>query len=80
MRLSRLILFLIFVLFTSAALAAKSDKTLVCHVGNQLGSNGETYQENAECDIEPPYIGDHEPALNDAERMKSRTQAADAKH
>lgn len=58
MRIARLILFLIFVLFASAALAAKPENTLVCHVGNELGSNGESYLDNADCDILPPYGGD----------------------
>ena len=58
MRIARLILFLIFVLFTSAALAAKPEKTLVCHVGNELGSSGETYQDNPDCTIPVEWVGD----------------------
>lgn len=55
---TRTLLYIVFVLFASTALAAKSDKTLVCHVGTELGSNGESYQDNPNCDILPPYDGD----------------------
>ena len=49
MRLSRLILFLIFVLFASAALAAKPEKSLVCHVGSDRGSADQAYLDNIDC-------------------------------
>lgn len=47
-----------FLLLSASLFAAKPDKELVCHVGSQLGSNGESYQENPNCDILPPYVGD----------------------
>ena len=55
---TRIILSIVFVLFASAALAAKPDKTLVCHVGSQLGSMDETYQDIPDCTIAPEWIGD----------------------
>ena len=58
MQFTRILLSIVFVLIASTALAAKPEKTLVCHVGSELGSNGETYQENPECLILPPYAGD----------------------
>ncbi|MCW8925885.1 MAG: hypothetical protein OQJ84_06480 [Xanthomonadales bacterium] len=58
MKLTRIFLSLVLFVFVSTALAAKPEKDLVCHVGNELGSNGETYQQNPECDILPPYEGD----------------------
>ena len=42
----------------STALAAKPENILVCHVGNELGSNDESYQQNPDCLILPPYDGD----------------------
>ena len=47
-----------FLLLSASLFAAKVDKELVCHVGSQLGSNGESYQENPNCDILLPYVGD----------------------
>lgn len=47
-----------FLLLSTSLFAAKPEKELVCHVGSQLGSNGESYQENPNCDILPPYVGD----------------------
>lgn len=49
---------LVFVLIASNALAAKPAKTLVCHVGNALGSNDETYQQNPDCTIPSDWPGD----------------------
>lgn len=46
---SKIILSIVFVLFASTALAAKPVKELVCHVGNDKGSNDETYMENPDC-------------------------------
>jgi hypothetical protein len=58
MYLTRIVLSIVFVLFASTALAAKPDKTLVCHVGNELGSMGETYMDNPDCTIPPEWVGD----------------------
>ena len=45
-------------LFVSTGFAAKKEKTLICHVGSELGSNDESYQDNPNCDVLPPYDGD----------------------
>jgi len=47
-----------FLLLSASLFAAAPDKELVCHVGSQLGSNGESYQENPNCDMLLPYVGD----------------------
>ena len=36
-------------LLTAGAAVAKQEKTLICHVGNELGSDGATYLENPDC-------------------------------
>ena len=56
---TRILLSIVFVLFASTALAAKPDKILVCHVGNELGSMGETYMDNPDCIIPPEWVGDY---------------------
>ena len=56
---TRILLSIVFVLFASTALAAKPGKILVCHVGNELGSSEETYQDNPDCTIPPEWVGDH---------------------
>jgi hypothetical protein len=39
----QLILFCTLILFATTGLAAKQEKTLICHVGNEMGPNGEVY-------------------------------------
>ena len=39
--------------------AARQEKSLVCHVGNQLGSQGETWLENPNCDIPEGWEGEY---------------------
>jgi hypothetical protein len=46
---TRILLAIVFVLFASTALAAKPDKTLVCHVGNEEGPGGEVYLDDPGC-------------------------------
>jgi len=36
-------------LLAAGAAVAKQEKTLICHVGNELGSDGATYLENPDC-------------------------------
>jgi hypothetical protein len=48
---TRILLSIVFVLFASTALAAKPDNILVCHVGSELSSIGETYMENPDCTL-----------------------------
>jgi hypothetical protein len=55
---TRILLSIVFVLFASTALAKKPAKILVCHVGNELGSMGETYMDNPDCTIPPEWVGD----------------------
>ena len=38
---------------------AKQEKSLVCHVGNQLGSQGETWMENRNCEVPEGWEGDY---------------------
>ena len=49
MKLTRIFLSLVLIVFVSTALAAKPDKELVCHVGNDMGSANQTYMENPDC-------------------------------
>lgn len=49
MHLTRILLSIVFVLSASTALAAKPEKTLVCHVGNEEGLGGETYLDDPGC-------------------------------
>lgn len=43
MRLLQVILAITFLLFTVTGFAARQEKILICHVGNELGPNGEEY-------------------------------------
>ena len=58
MHFTRILLSIVFILSASTALAKKPDKILVCHVGNELGSMDETYQDNPDCTIPPEWVGD----------------------
>lgn len=49
MHFTRILLSIVFVLFASTALAAKPEKTLVCHVGNEVGPGGEVYLDDPGC-------------------------------
>ena len=49
---------LIFLLFASTAVA-KQQKTLICHVGNELGSDGATYLENPDCTPPEGYTAEN---------------------
>lgn len=49
MHFTRILLSVAFVLFASTALAAKPEKALVCHVGNEEGPGGETYLADPGC-------------------------------
>ena len=42
----------------SSSVFAKKEKILVCHVGNQLGSDGATYLENPDCTPPDGYTVD----------------------
>jgi hypothetical protein len=57
---TKILLSIVFVLFASTALAGKPENTLVCHVGNELGSDGETYMENPDCIIPGDWVGEAE--------------------
>ena len=50
MQFTRILLSIVFVLFTSTAQAAKPDKTLVCHVGNEYGPEDQVYDPTCEPD------------------------------
>jgi hypothetical protein len=45
----RIILFCALILIATTGLAAKQEKTLICHVGNEMGPNGETYLDDPGC-------------------------------
>ena len=47
---TRILLSVVLVLFASTALAAKPEKTLVCHVGNEYGPEGQIYDPTCEPD------------------------------
>jgi hypothetical protein len=51
MKLIQWLLLITLMLVASTALAARQDKTLICHVGNEEGPNGEVYDPN--CVPEP---------------------------
>jgi hypothetical protein len=51
MYLTRILLSIVFVLFASTALAAKKEKDLICHVGNEEGPAGETYLDDPGCTL-----------------------------
>ena len=62
----------------STALAAKPDKTLVCHVGSELGSNDESYQDNPDCTIPVGWVGDYN--CPDAGKVDLISVSQNAKH
>ena len=81
MHIIRIILVIVFVFYASSALAKKPEKILVCHVGSELGSSGETCQENPDCTIPTEWIGD--PAdyeCPDAGKVDLISVSNDAKH
>jgi hypothetical protein len=81
MYLTRILLSIVFVLFASTALAAKPDKTLVCHVGNELSSMGETYMENPDCTIPGDWVGEAEDYIcPDAGKIDLILVSTNAKH
>jgi hypothetical protein len=45
----RLILICTLILIATTGLAAKQEKTLICHVGNEVGLGGETYLDDPTC-------------------------------
>jgi hypothetical protein len=49
MYLTRILLSIVFVFFASTALAAPPEKTLLCHVGNEVGPGGEDYFDDPGC-------------------------------
>jgi hypothetical protein len=75
---TRILLSIVFVLFASTALAAKPHKTLVCHVGNELSSMGETYMENPDCTIPGDWVGDF--TCPDAGKIDLILVSSKAKH
>jgi hypothetical protein len=46
---TRILLSIVFVLYASTALAAPPEKTLICHVGNEVGPGGEDYLDAPGC-------------------------------
>jgi len=65
-------------LIGSSALAAKTDTILVCHVGNELGSQGETYMENPDCAIPEWWVEDYK--CPDAGKIDLILVSENAKH
>ena len=90
MRFTRIILSIVFVLFASTTIEAKHDKSekseksakskkiLVCHVGSKLGSQGETYMQNPDCEIPVGWEGKYE--CPDAGKVDLISVSANAKH
>lgn len=57
---------------------ARQEKSLVCHVGNELGSQGETWLENPNCEVPEGWVGEY--TCPDAGKVDLILVAKAAKH